>query len=96
MLGWGCFTFWPEVGSVELGTKGMEPSSRPRLLLHREDHVQEGFISFSYIVSSRAPFWFVLDLFFSQHNFPLAIIFNFLLRVAIYYFIFPEISPIVN
>lgn len=60
MLRGGCFTFWPEVGSVELGTKGMEPSSSPRLLLHRED---QGFISFSYIVSSGAPFWFVLDLF---------------------------------
>lgn len=96
MLGGGCFTFWPEVGSVELGTKDMEPSSSPRLLLHSEDRVQEGFISFLYIVSSRAPFWFALDLFCSQHDFPLAIIFNFLLEMAIYSFIFSEISPQVN
>lgn len=58
--GWGLLYVLSRSGQCRVRHKGHEPLSGPRLLSHREDPVQG---LFPFLVSSRAPFWFVLDLF---------------------------------
>lgn len=76
------------MGSVELGTKGTEPLSGTRRLCHEVDHVQEGFISFSYLVSSSAPLGSKPVFALSMTSLPLAIIFSFFCWESLFIFSF--------
>lgn len=50
-------------GQCGVRHKGHGAFKWPKAFVSWEDGVQGGLISFAYLVSSGAPFWFVLDLY---------------------------------